>query len=316
MTPQLRVERAERFALAVDLGSGALKVGAVSLAGEVTAVAEAEIETERPVPGAAVQDASLWWERIRELSSEVLAGIPAERVVAVSCTGQWASTVPVDADGIPVGRCVTWLDTRGARYSREVVGGPVMGYAPGAIAAWIRRTAGVPSPHGGDPVSHMLFIDREEPEVAAAARWYMEPVDYLTMRFTGPAAATHASMSAAWLTDNRHLDRLEYDAGLVRRAGLDIEKLPPLVETGSVVGGVLPDVAAELGIDRGAQVVTGSPDLHSAALGTGAIRDGEPHMTISTTSWISLPYGRKKTDPLRSIATVPGLDSHSYLVAN
>ncbi|HET8592776.1 MAG TPA: FGGY-family carbohydrate kinase [Solirubrobacterales bacterium] len=306
----------DRFVLAIDLGSGALKVGAVTIAGEVGAVSEAEIGTERPGPGAAVQDAAGWWEMVREHSRKVLMGIPADRVVAVSCTGQWASTVPVDGDGIPVGPCVTWLDTRGARHSREVVGGPLMGYAPGAIAAWIRRSGGIPSPHGGDPVSHMLLIEREQPEVAAATRWYMEPVDYLTMRFTGRAAATHASMSAAWLTDNRHLDRLEYDSALVQRAGLLPEKLPPLVETGSIVGGVLPGVAAELGIDPGARVVTGSPDLHSAAVGTGAIREGEPHMTISTTSWISLPFPKKKTDAIRSIATVPGLDSRSYLVAN
>ena len=166
----------------------------------------------------------------------VLDGIPAERVVAVACTGQWASTVPVDASGEPVGPCVMWLDTRGARHSRDVIGGPVMGYSPRALATWIRRTGGVPSPFGGDPVSHMLHLERDEPEVAAAARWYLEPVDYLTMRFTGRAAATHASMSGAWLTDNRHLDRLEYDARLVRMAGLDAGKLPPLVETGSLVG--------------------------------------------------------------------------------
>ena len=113
-----------QYCLAVDLGSGALKVGAVTLTGEVTAVSEAEIETERPGPGAAVQDSAGWWDLVREHSKKVLSGIPAEQVVAVSCTGQWASTVPVDAEGIPVGPCVTWLDTRGARYSREVVGGP------------------------------------------------------------------------------------------------------------------------------------------------------------------------------------------------
>jgi xylulokinase len=135
-----------------------------------------------------------------------------------------------------------------------------MGYSPPALASWIRRTGGVPSPFGGDPVSHMLHLERDEPEIAAAARWYLEPVDYLTMRFTGRAAATHASMSGAWLTDNRHLDRLEYDARLIRRARLEPEKLPPLVETGSLVGTVLPEVAAEIGIDPGAQVVTGTPD--------------------------------------------------------
>lgn len=311
-----REQRSERYVLAVDLGSGALKVGTVALTGEIAAVAERDLETERLPGGGAVQDASRWWEEIGALSREVLSEIQAERVVAVSCTGQWASTVPVDSAGEPVGPCITWLDTRGARYSREAIGGPLMGYAPGALASWIRRTGGVPSTNGGDSVSHMLLIDREMPEVAAAARWYMEPVDYLTMRFTGRAAATHASMCGAWLTDNRRLDRLEYDAALVRRAGLDLEKLPPLVETGSVVGVVPPEVAAELGISPGAQVVTGSPDLHSAAFGTGAIAEGEAHMTISTTSWISLPYPRKKTDALRSIATVPGLDSRSYLVAN
>jgi xylulokinase len=304
------------YCLAVDLGSGALKVGAVSLDAQLHREAQCTLETERFPGGGAVQDASLWWEAVKELARSVLDGIPPERIVGVSCTGQWASTVPVDEAGEPVGPCITWFDTRGARHSREVIGGPVMGYSPGALLAWVRHTAGVPSPYGGDPVSHMLFLERDQPEVAAAARWYMEPVDYLTMRFTGRAAATHASMSGAWLTDNRHLDRLTYDAALIRRAGLDAAKLPPLVETGSLVGPVRPEVASELGIDPGAQVVTGTPDLHSAAVGTGGIKQGQPHLTISTTSWISLPFGRKKTDAMRSIATVPGLDSSSYLVAN
>jgi xylulokinase len=306
----------ERFCLAVDLGSGALKVGAVSLTGEIAAVAQRDYETERLPGGGAIQDAAAWWGMVRELSGSVLKGISADQVVAVSCTGQWASTIPVDEAGEPVGPCLMWLDTRGARRSREAIGGPVMGYSPRALATWIRHTGGVPSPFGGDPVSHMLFLERDQPEIASAARWYLEPVDYLTMRFTGRPAASHASMSGAWLTDNRRLDRLEYDQALVGKLGIDATKLPPLVATGSMVGSVRAEVADELGISRGAQVVTGTPDLHSAALGCGAIGEGQGHITISTTSWISLPFSRKKTDALHSIATVPGLDSSNYLVAN
>jgi xylulokinase len=316
VSSELREHRAERFVLAIDLGSGALKVGSLSLDGHLHREAQRTLETERLPGGGAVQDASLWWQAVRQLAVEVLAGIPTEHVVAVACTGQWASTVPVGYFGEPVGPCITWLDTRGARHSRAVIGGPLMGYSPAALLLWVRHTAGAPSPFGGDPVGHMLFLERDQPEIAAAARWYLEPVDYLTMRFTGRAAASHASMSAAWLTDNRHLDRLAYDDALIRRSGLDAAKLPPLVETGSLVGAVLPEVASELGIGPGARVVTGSPDLHSAAVGTGAIERGQPHLTISTTSWISLPFPRKKTDAMRSIATVPGLDSSSYLVAN
>ncbi len=86
-------------------------------------------------------------------------GIEPESVVAVSCTGQWASTIPVDDAGEPVGPCLMWLDTRGSEHARGVIGGPLMGYSPRALLTWIRHTAGVPSPFGGDPVSHMLLID-------------------------------------------------------------------------------------------------------------------------------------------------------------
>lgn len=316
MTQDLRELRDERFVLAVDLGSSVLKVGAVSLAGRVGAVEQKTLDSQQLPGGVAVQDAEAWWTAIREAARRVVAAVGAERTVAVSCTGQWSSTIPVDASGEPVGPCLMWLDTRGAEHARRVVGGPLMGYSPRALLLWVRHTGGVPSPHGGDTVSHMLHLEHDEPELAATARWYMEPVDYLTMRFSGRAAATLASMCGAWLTDNRRLGHLEYDRRLVRRAGLDAAKLPPLLATGSLVGTVRPEVAAELGLGSEVQVVTGTPDLHSGALGTGAAGEGEPHMTISTTSWISLPVARKKTDATHSIATVPGLDASGYLVVN
>src|SRR3954467_3457072 len=93
----------DRYALAVDLGTGALKVGAVSLTGEIVAVAQRDLETERLPGGGAVQDASAWWDAVRELARSALDGIAAEDVVAVSCTGQGASTVPVDEGGEPIG---------------------------------------------------------------------------------------------------------------------------------------------------------------------------------------------------------------------
>jgi xylulokinase len=162
----------------------------------------------------------------------------------------------------------------------------------------------------------MLFLQHEHPEVAAAARWMLEPVDYLTMRLTGEATASHASMVAAWLTDNRDLDRLEYDEKLVALSGVDPTKLPPLRPICSVVGRVQADVAARLGLPHDVQVVTATPDLHSATCGSGAVADFETHMAISTTSWISAPVPFKKTDVVHSIASIPGVTPGRYLIAN
>jgi xylulokinase len=301
--------------LAVDLGTGGPKVGFVSVAGQVAWQDHVPVRTRWLDGGGAVQDAGEWWTIITDAVRKVLANgdVPADRVVAVCITGQWASTVPVDADGVPVGDCIMWQDHRGIRLARQRIGGPVAGYDPRALAAWVRKTAGIPG--GNDPVGHMLNLATNYPEVAAAARWYLEPVDYLAMRFTGVAAASHASMTASWLTDNRRLDLLAYDDDLVRRAGVDGSKLPPLVATGSVIGPVRDDVAADLGLPSGVQVVAGVPDLHAAAIGSGALGPGEAHMALSTTSWISLPVPRKKTDVLHGMASIPGLDG-GYLLAN
>ena len=92
------------------------------------------------------------------------------------------------------------------------------GYDPRALVSWVRRTGGVPSPNGDDPMGHLL-------ERSGCPRWPAAPggtsnrPTTLTMRFTGVPAASHMSMTAAWLTDNRDLDLLEYDAGCCAAPG-------------------------------------------------------------------------------------------------
>ncbi|MEB3034425.1 xylulokinase [[Mycobacterium] nativiensis] len=311
-------DRVDAVVLAVDLGTGGPKVGFVSLDGTVLWSDLISVPTHYGPGGEATQDAGLWWAIIRDTTRRGLAesGVRGEQVAGVSITGQWASTVPVDAAGRPVGPCVMWMDTRGAPHSRKAIGGWLQGYRPRALLSWIRRNGGIPSASGDDPVGHMLHLQQGDRAVFDAASWFMEPVDYLSMCFTGRAAASRASMMGAWLTDNRNLAVLDYDDVLVRQAGVARSKLPPLVPTGSIISTVAPEVAAELGISPAAQVVTGTPDLHSAAVGSGAVRPGELHLTISTTGWIGCPVAFKKTDVFHQLATVPGLDPSSYLLVN
>jgi xylulokinase len=304
--------------LAVDLGTGGPKVGLVRLNGEILWQEHRRVETHWEPGGGATQDAALWWQLVRDSARRSLSSrvVDPSEVVAVSVTGQWSSTVPVGEDGEPVGECLLWMDSRGGPYSKKVIGGPVAGYAPRPALQWIRRSGGAPSSSGADPIGHMLFIENSMTEVAAKTAFYMEPVDFLSMCFTGRPVASHASMTAAWLTDNRHLDQLSYDPVLLRLSGLDSSKLPPLVATGSVIGEVTSGLSSELGLRPGVQVVTGTPDLHSAACGAGAVGDFEAHMAISTSAWIGAPVPFKKTDPVHSIVSVPGLGQGGYLIAN
>lgn len=304
--------------LSIDLGTGGPKVGLVTLDGEILAHEVHSVTTHYGDDGAATQDADEWWTLIVDATRRLLmaSDVVPSRVRAVAVTGQYASTVPVDIDGIPTGPCLTWLDTRGGRYSRQAVGGPFLGYNARKVLQFVRKTGGAPSTAGADPIGQMLALTHDQPDVVAATRWFMEPVDYLTMRFSGLASATHASRLASWMTDNRHLTTYEYDQQLLGMVGLDISFLPPLLPFGSIVGNVKPNVAEALGIANDAVVISGIPDLHAAAIGSGATNLYDTHLALSTTSWISCPVPKKKTDINHSIASVPGLTNDSYLVIN
>ncbi len=305
------------WVLALDLGTTGLKVGAVAESGEILATHEVTLTTSFLPDGGVEQDTGQWWRGVADGVAELRrAGLELDGVVAVGITGQYGSTVPVDADGVSVGPCLVWADERGAAHSRAAFGGPVAGYKATAIAPWLRYTGGLPSPNGADPSGHALYLRRDDRETYGRARWLLEPVDYLGLRFTGIVSATPASMVATWLTDNRPGARPRYVPTLLRLADRDLSKLPPLRRSGSVLGGVSREVAVELGLPEGVPVACGVPDLQAAHAGSGAVAHGQAHYAISTTAWVSCAVPFKKTDVLHQIASVPGLRDGEYLLIN
>jgi len=306
------------WVLAVDLGNGGPKVAAVYPDGTLGPCAQRAVAVDIGVDGRATQDATQWWQTLGEAIREVSSQMAGQQPSAVAITGQWGSTVPVDELGEPVGPVLLWADTRARRYMKEVIGGPisVQGFAPQKVLPWIRLTGGAPTPSGADPTGHSLLLQREMAAEYARARWLLEPVDFLGLRLTGRAAATPASMILSWLTDNRLGAQPSYVDSLIRKAQRDPRRLPPLVPMGTVLGGVVPEVADATGLSPGIPVVTGLPDLHAAILGSGAIEPFATHVTVSTTAWISSRVPFKRTDVLHSMASVPGFDPQMPVVAN
>ncbi len=311
---------AERWILAVDHGNGGPKVAACSLQGEVLATALRPVGVRFGIDGSATQDASEWWTVLREAAREAVerAGVDGDRLHAVAITGQWASSVPVGADGEPAGEVLLWADTRARDLAHEVIGGPVniAGFAPHKVWPFIRLTAGAPSPSGADPTGHSLLLQNRLTDVYARTKVILEPVDYIGLRFTGRAAATPASMMGAWLTDNRIGAPMGYVDDLIARTCRDRDRLPELLPTGSILGPLLPEVAAELGVAAGVPVACGLPDAHAAVVGSGAIAPYDVHVAVSTTSWVGARVPFKRTDILHQIASVPGLDPAHHIMVN
>jgi xylulokinase len=308
------------YVLAVDLGTGGPKAAVLSATGRVAAHAFEAVGIHLTEDGGAEQSPQEWWGAVVASARRALqeSAVPPELIVGIGCTSQWLGTVPVDGDGVAIEPAIIWMDSRGARAVREKVRGAlnIQGYSASKLARWVRKTGAIPSLSGKDPVGHIHFLHDHRPDVYRASAVFLEPVDYLNLRLTGLARASHDSITAHWVTDNRDINDIRYDDGLIALAGLERAKLPDLVPTGSVLGGLSPQAAEDLGLLPGTPVVAGTGDLHSAAVGSGAVADFAAHLYIGTSSWISCHVPFKKTDALTNVASIPSGIPGRYVVAD
>lgn len=306
--------------LAIDLGTGGPKAALVDERGGIVAHEFEATPIDIDGDGCAEQDPDAWWSAITIAVRRLLGGghAPVERICAVAITSQWSGTVAVDAAGRHLHPAIIWMDSRGAEHMEDLVSSriSVAGYEPRRLYRWISRTGGMPSHSGKDPIGHILFLRHERPDVYRAADRFLEPCDYLNARATGRIVASHDSIVAHWLTDNRDLSRVDYDDQLLEWCGLRRDQLPPLVPSASIVGDLLPAVAADWGLPEGVQVVTATGDVHSAVVGSGALGDHEGHLYMGTSSWLSCHMPNKKTDLLNNQAALPSAIPGRYFLAN
>lgn len=306
--------------LAIDLGTGGPKVALVDVRGRIVAH---EVETTSTIlqpHGGAEQDPSDWWDAITRAVHRVVAAAPEEAaaLAGISVTSHWCGTVPIDANGHAIGNSIIWMDSRGAPQIRKAVSGRVnvMGYDPRRLARWVQLTGAAPSLSGKDSIAHILWLRDERPEVYDAAERFLEPADYLNLRLTGRAVSSHDCSVMHWVTDNRDRHNIDYHPQLLDWMGVDKAKLPPLVPSASVVGELLPDVAAWWGIEPGIPVTTAMGDMHAAVVGCGAVKDYEPHLYLGTSSWLSFHLPGKRTDIRNNMAAFPAALPGKYFLAN
>ena len=238
----------------------------------------------------------------------------------MAVTSQWSGTVPIDRDGNAAARR-DHLDGRARRRGDASASSA----APCACRATSRascargssRTGGAPALSGKDSISHILWLQREHPDIARATWKYLEPKDWLNCKLTGRCAATYDSIVLHWVTDNRDLARIDYDAGLLRIARRRPRAVPRsrARDVGArAADGRRPPTSSVC--PAGIPVVGGTPDLQSAAIGSGAVRDFEGHLYVGTSSWLTCHVPFKKTDLFHGIASLPSPLPGKYYVAD
>jgi xylulokinase len=310
----------EKYILAIDLGTSGSKTALATIFGEIIDFEFQSVPLYLLPNGGAEQDPGDWWNAIIITAKKLLSKglVPPEDIVAISCSTQWSGTVAVDKDGNHLMNAIIWMDSRGAECIDSIRKGLINfeGYGIQKLLTWLSKTGGAPGPSGKDSISHILFIRRKYPEVFRKTCKFLEPKDYINLRLTGKFAASYDSITLHWVTDNRDISAIKYDDTLLRIVDLDRGKLPELKRSIDILGPIKAELAKELGIREDVKVIVGSPDVPTAAIGSGAVRDYEGHCYIGTSSWISAHVPFKKTDVFHAIASLPSSIPGRYFIAD
>ncbi|HOG07004.1 MAG: FGGY-family carbohydrate kinase [Syntrophales bacterium] len=312
------MKRTDKYVLAVDLGTSGPKTALVSVHGDVV---DSEFQ-DTPVilfpDGGAEQDPRGWWDAIRSTAKKVIGKnrVPPEDIAAVSVTTQWSGTVPVDRDGRHLMNGIIWMDCRGSESVKDILKGfpKIEGYPLFRLLVWQRLTGGAPARSGKDPICHILWLKQNHPDIYRRTYKFLEPKDYINLCFTGRFAATYDSILLHWVTDNRDPSHVVYNDRLLKMAGIEREKLPDLIQAMDILGPVKSEVARELGLREGTPVIGGTPDVPSAGVGSGAVRDYEGHIYIGTSSWVSAHVPFKKTDLAHNFGSFPSPIPGRYII--
>ena len=310
-----------KFILAIDHGTSGAKTAIISTSGEVIDWVFEEVPLYLSEGGGAEQDPAEWWRAIMNTAKKLLEkkSVPTEDIVGICNTSQWSGTVPVDEKGNHLMNCITWMDTRGAPYMRELHKGliQVSGYNARKMLSFIKRTAGGPTSSGKDPIAHVLYIKDKHPEIYDKTYMFLEPQDYINLKLTGKFASSYATIHMLWALDIRDINNMKLSKKLLKMMKVDAEKFPTdLRWSTDVLGPIKKELADELGLSPDVKVVIGAPDLHSATIGSGAVNNYEGHICIGTSDWLLCHVPHKKTDAIHNMASAPSAIKGRYMIIN
>lgn len=275
--------------IGIDLGTTGCKSMVFSADGSILAEYYIEYEVHFFAGGAAEQDADDWWNHTAEAVQQAVAqsGVEPGETFALSVSSQGSAFVPVGCDGVPLCRAVSWYDTRGLKQAREM-------YAEFGEETLFYRL--------GHPEESLVFPEilrmREETPALHQNTWkFLMAHDYLIFRLTGKAVTDYSMAAGTMCYDVANRCWAE---DLLRRYGIDPEKLPEIRNAGEPVGTILPQAAKRLGLPQGTLVSVGMQDQKIAALGAG-IRPGGITVSLGTASAIESVSAQPVKDPAKAV---------------
>lgn len=264
--------------MAVDLGTSFIKTAVYGLDGVCLAIASEPVQDERPEPGIFLQRGDMLYGSVVRCIQKVVShlGHRAADVCAIAFTGQMAGAMGVDENWNDI---TTWSCSLDSRYL------PYANRQRELFADDLFQICGTNAPV---MCSKYDWFQNDFPEEHKKIAKYVMLNGFVIGRLSGistqDACIDNSLITWTGMADIR---RRTWSEALCGKMGVDLEKLPKIVECTHVGGYLSEQMARQLGLRSGLPLVAGAGDKVSGCIGAAVFDYGDMIFEASSYGAIS-----------------------------
>jgi xylulokinase len=295
----------KKYILAHDTGTGGDKAVLTDLRGRIIDSAYQDYQLSYPQPGWVEQDPDELWSTVAQTTRQVLArtGIKPTEILGLGVSAQMFNLLPVDEQGKPLMRMLSWLDVRSVRQADALLEGDNARFL-------FDRTGNIPT--AKDVIPKILWLKEECPDLWRRTHKLLDCKEYILYKLTGVMAIDWHGASVYFLFEP-HTKTWSEEA--CSRLGIPIEMLPEAFPCTQVIGEVTSEAAQLTGLAPGTPVVICAGDVGVAQTGSGANRDGTAHLCVGTATWVGLSSREFRNDPKKPFWALSHIDPKKWIIA-
>lgn len=304
------------FVIAYDVGTTGIKTCLYEISDQITLVASAMGGYPIYVldNGGVEQDPNQWWQAMCHTTAAIFekTSVPKESIQGISFCAQMQALVLVDKNGDPVRRAMSYMDTRA---TEEIKSGIKHGLQVSGLNLYkfLRsiKISGAVSASVKDPVWKYNWVKKNEPEVFRKIYKWLDVKDFLLCKVSHKFVMSEDSAFATLLYDTRK-EKKQFSKEICKMMGVYMEHLPEICKSSDMAGTVTEEAARELGLLPGTPVFAGGGDASLIGVGAGAVSEGDTHIYMGTSGWVSTVVSKQILSIQSMTASIVGADPKHF----
>ncbi|MBI9043310.1 MAG: hypothetical protein JEZ06_02420 [Anaerolineaceae bacterium] len=266
----------DKYLIGVDLGTSSTKAALFHINGSIKAIASTDVPIYYPEPGVVEQDSEDFYRTAAKTVQSCIteSGVNPRDILAISFDSQMAGVGTIDEHFESVSKFDSWLDMRCE---------PQIKFLENNFGDMITKVTGCPPTCDHGP--KIMWLKEEHPETYQKTAKFIMPGGYVAGKMAG-LNSNQAFIDYTYIHFSALSNALEgsWSREICDAAGVDMDRLPKIVDPWEVIGEVTEIAARDFGLAPGTIIAAGCGDTAAGALGAGIVKPGMIFDTAGTAS--------------------------------